>query len=967
MIQANWTRRPSAPRSSARGTRLHRRVISLSVITSVLLAATTSLQAQTPTIVAGTSVGQFGVSSGGSASYTIPIPVPPGVAGMQPQLALSYNSQGGSGLVGMGWNLGGLSSITRCPRTKGQDGVRGSVNFDDNDRYCLDGQRLILSSGTYGQANAEYRTEMEGFSKIVSLARAGNGAASFKVWTKGGQIMEYGNTADSRIEAVPATGTTPTWPNTTARVWALNKITDVKGNYLTVSYDEDTTNGVYRPARIDYAGNAMAGTPTHSSVRFTYQDLPNPVAKYQAGAVMKLVSTLTEVAVYHGDTTVVSRTKLTYQNIGATQTPRLSSVQQCDGATSCLTPLNLTYAAETSGFSTTATPWALPTAGMHYQRESATDSNGNMGSVVDMVDVNGDGLVDLLDQYNGKAYLNTGSGFSTTPLSRSTCGAGFGGGGVLAAGGTNRGAVDLNGDGLVDTYYTDGGVNPDAVLLNVCNSAGVPYAYKAWPMPRLWGLSPWAPPVYQEVGGTGNSAINGFSTSTKTNSLVDLDGDGLPDAYQGTEVYLNNGAGFSSTGKPWPLPSGVWALGHTDTSGGTQWSPAASSTKFSLIDLNGDGLPDMYVTTGSSPGVVYLNTGIGFSTTATPWPIPPIADPETPRVQNYSFGGITKVGLVDLNGDGLPDLYLSGAVHFNTGNGFSTTATSWTSPGGYQSISGNGKTTVGLVDLNGDGLVDQYVTEYGVPDESGFPRKRVYFNQTTPPHLLVQVSSATGPTTSISYARLTDSTVYTKDSGANAAVFPQVDLARAASVVSSVASSNGVGGTNTTSYSYGGLKTEAGTGRGMLGFRWVKSKDLSTGLERYTEYRQDFPYTGIAAKSETRLAGSGNGGVLKRTTTTPACNIPQTGVACTVAPDKTYFPFVASQLEEAWDLNGSAYPSSTSTVTYSTFPHYGGPTQTSISSTEGWSKTTANEYLAPDTNNWIVGRVKKTTVTSVKP
>src|SRR6185369_11477817 len=147
-----------------------------------------------------TTPGSFGVSESGAATYTIPIQVPPGTGGMAPQLALSYNSQAGNGLLGVGWSLSGLSAITRCPRTMAQDGYRGGVNYDLNDRYCLDGQRLILVAGTEGTSGAEYRTERESFSKITAYGSAGNGPAYFIVKTKAGLTLEYGNTADSRIE-----------------------------------------------------------------------------------------------------------------------------------------------------------------------------------------------------------------------------------------------------------------------------------------------------------------------------------------------------------------------------------------------------------------------------------------------------------------------------------------------------------------------------------------------------------------------------------------------------------------------------------------------------------------------------------------------------------------------------------------------------------------------------------------------
>ena len=105
--------------------------------------------------------------------------------------------------MGVGWSLSGLSSITRCPRTKVHDGVVGSVNFDLNDRYCLDGQRLLAINGADGGHGIEYRTEAEEFSKVTSFAEAGatNGPGSFVVKTKSGLTLEFGKTASSRVEA----------------------------------------------------------------------------------------------------------------------------------------------------------------------------------------------------------------------------------------------------------------------------------------------------------------------------------------------------------------------------------------------------------------------------------------------------------------------------------------------------------------------------------------------------------------------------------------------------------------------------------------------------------------------------------------------------------------------------------------------------------------------------------------------
>ena len=40
---------------------------------------------------------QFGVTSSGGVSYSIPVTVPPGTAGIEPRLALAYSSHSGNG------------------------------------------------------------------------------------------------------------------------------------------------------------------------------------------------------------------------------------------------------------------------------------------------------------------------------------------------------------------------------------------------------------------------------------------------------------------------------------------------------------------------------------------------------------------------------------------------------------------------------------------------------------------------------------------------------------------------------------------------------------------------------------------------------------------------------------------------------------------------------------------------------
>ncbi|PZN75836.1 MAG: hypothetical protein DM484_17810 [Candidatus Methylumidiphilus alinenensis] len=90
--------------------------------------------------------------------------------------------------------------------------------------------------------------------------------------------MEYANTADSRIEAQG---------KPTVRVWAVDKISDTKSNYIAVSYLEDNANGEFNLSRIDYTGNAAAGVAPYASVQLSYEVRPDVESGYEVGSVIR--------------------------------------------------------------------------------------------------------------------------------------------------------------------------------------------------------------------------------------------------------------------------------------------------------------------------------------------------------------------------------------------------------------------------------------------------------------------------------------------------------------------------------------------------------------------------------------------------------------------------------------------------------------------------------------------------------
>ena len=195
--------------------------------------------------VVGAIGGTVDVSASGGAVYTIPLSLPPGIRGMEPSLSIVYNNQIGNGLLGWDWDLGGLSAVTRTNHTIYHHGQWKGVNFND-DSYALDGQRLINVNGLADTVSgAEYRTEIDCMSKIVSYTcDTTKGPAYFKVWADNGNIMEYGNTYDSRVGLQQKKDVC---------LWLLNRVEDREGNYMQYHYIKGGAS--YRISSIEYTGH----------------------------------------------------------------------------------------------------------------------------------------------------------------------------------------------------------------------------------------------------------------------------------------------------------------------------------------------------------------------------------------------------------------------------------------------------------------------------------------------------------------------------------------------------------------------------------------------------------------------------------------------------------------------------------------------------------------------------------------
>ena len=233
--------------------------------------------------VVGTLGGTFDVGAMGAAIYTIPLDFPAGINGMQPNLAITYNSQGGNGLMGWGWGLTGLSSIERTGKTLYHDGVMTAADLSNNDRFLLDGQRLVAVS--HFADSTEYRTEHDGMSRIRSYIRReypllpGSNivlvVSHFKVWRPDGLVMEYGATESSWINAQDSCQQ--------ALCWLLDKVTDRNGNSVTYHYYEDVQKGEFHIDTILYTVNEIQEMPAQFAVTFEYDTNRQDEERYYIG------------------------------------------------------------------------------------------------------------------------------------------------------------------------------------------------------------------------------------------------------------------------------------------------------------------------------------------------------------------------------------------------------------------------------------------------------------------------------------------------------------------------------------------------------------------------------------------------------------------------------------------------------------------------------------------------------------
>ncbi len=400
----------------------------------------------------------------------------------------------------------------------------------------------------------------------------------------------------------------------------------------------------------------------------------------------------------------------------------------------------------------------------------------------------------------------------------------FGGGVSFGIGGLNLGLasgdsrqvsdlIDLNGDRVVDAVGDDGikitnihdltsqpAQGSVSLRSNKDFTISLSSALSA-PLRKIDGDG-----IVKAVTGTFGLGV-GVNLSSTDSELVDVNGDGLPDIVQRVGdcflVRLNLGGRFADERKADCVPVAAWQnrkldllLGQVPSldadiaspdkvrrttaisvqsnlgaglepeifEGSVAWESSIAATAVTMVDVNGDGLPD-YVRKSSKDQQFYVqvNTGYGFAP-EQPWPaMPPWpADITKPWLQS---SGITALlnAVLDLTGGrpSVDSVEANGTYNELPTVGFAFTwfipLSPFFTPDLNFTIGGNAELKrvsgfeLGLVDIDGDGLVDHVLKA-----ESGDGRNDqiwVRLNRQGKANLLKHVSRPLGGSIDLDYAR----------------------------------------------------------------------------------------------------------------------------------------------------------------------------------------------------------------------
>ncbi len=972
----------------------------------------------------GVMAGEFRVDESGAANYSVPIALPEGIAGVTPELGVNYNSASGNGPLGIGWSISGLSSISRCRQTLEQDGQTRPLTLTNEDRFCLDGQRLIKINDEqdYGADTTEYRTEIDNKTRIISHGDEGGGPAYFVVTREDGSMSYYGNMSvnpdDDATDAIHTAG------SGAVLTWYLSSISDnLKKNENTIYFDYN--NGVsgfgeneITIDQIRYSDNTVKFNYVNNTGEDTIRR-----SGYLHGNKFELKALLDNVTVTNHDNILLKTYKFTYDQDVQSDIAHITEIQECGMGDLCYEP--------------TVFKWNKLKRLTHTSRLPARSLGSDNVLSPLPIDLDGDGYGDFVfvsidghDRYSVNVMRNNGSG-NLGPVNR-------------LFGFINRdlndypirlNPADIDGDGHLELVFHTQLANDEFVWQVYDDEAR-----------RVSNL------IIDD--GTSQSSLL-VSNSSENISFNDINSDGYPDlqyvSFIGAgnsresevRISLNNREGSFEQYKAASMPADQ-TLGLVDVR-------VASIQPLQPVDINNDGVADSVFRMSSSS--TDLITGLPFNA-FTYYEAFSLEEDEN---GDYFYTSITEIegtrqptGYVydgyhiqagDINGDGLGDLlYQTEATESGNGTSYSYWLSKGDGTGSRHTLfmdDYDDTSSMQLFDINRDSRTDiiyfntatkhwrvRYqnreggfslasnlllVRDFNEDSSLVFPADwtgdgtlgfgRVNFNSrelftwrdsisesvTANQVVISDITNGFGVSTNIDYELMTRPSIYKRGNfdddmpyGNGAPVF---DLISPTYLVSRVDSSapgyvNNVYQDDnklSVSYFYEGQRAQAG-GRGLLGFEKVYTYDPQRNVTTETTYRQDFPFTGMPLSTlqyiGQRAATPASNKILSEATNSL--------LAFTFHGGKTHYPYIKTSIETMYGLNDAATLTQKKSVieTTNTYTKVGDNylnmtgsvvVTKDASNIEKSSITTSNIFGADNVPNWWLGRITKTTVTHSRP
>ncbi|UJS23589.1 FG-GAP-like repeat-containing protein [Thiothrix winogradskyi] len=750
----------------------------------------------------------------GQLNWSLPIDVPVGSNGISPKISLEYTPAGSNGIMGVGFQLGGLSTISRCPSSKEYDGVDGGVTFTNKDRYCLDGQRLLLVS------DGSYRTATESFSKIIFTG------TYWLIYTKDGFIQEYGNTTDARI--------TSATNSNAILAWRINQKRDRFKGIVNYEYNQLAGTGVSVLSKIRWSIHEL---------QLIYEGRNDTSSSYQFGDIKTLSQRVSKINVSTKEN-LLHQYQLNYE-ANADGFSRVSRISLCDGSGNCSPDTTFEWQATGNprivneidiGNDTGFASFTMADLNQDGRSDVCYLKNGlfcdvagarwsvSLGSFSNhpdsaetlvLIDLNNDTYPDycIQSETNIQCGLNNGSGFSASTTWSSQF---------------NRSQmvriIDLNNDKLPDICE----INESGMYCAYNGSFGFLNKFKASSGEWGWNIKP-----AQNIGNTtiGFVDING-------DGLTDLCGAGIKRVVGGSTMVINGfycslHTGYNSSQQPIYSEMVSYALLL-----GNLVADKTFQDTFRYSDLNADGLPDTCWREGNEYKCS-INTGRAFE------PPRKWADAGINGGWIDNAAGRRSLMLHDINNDGRSDLCVemsgySFGCGINWGGGFSNLQPYAPLRYGSGTIDlPNAKTNKGhlpvrLADINADGNADFCYRgiQGGITCGLAAPQE---------PALLRRVTTGYGNITEIEYGFLSNPAVYAKDGQSRLGL---IDVQPNQRVVKAIASSNGVGGLKKISYFYRGLRYDQK--EGIRSFSVIDQLDESDGKIIRSSYHQDKDRNGLA-------------------------------------------------------------------------------------------------------------------------